>query len=123
MQNSGIHNPLSVVNHADVTSPERRNVTVNNTTTPSHGSQAGNERLDAAGDPTGALLAMQKSGGDAVDGGFTCGHDGLGQRRTDASRQRGGVKGCQRSLWRRWRTSSGIPVAQLREEKSTKQRR
>ncbi|KAL4274886.1 hypothetical protein AHAS_Ahas20G0052000 [Arachis hypogaea] len=73
MQNLGTDNPLSVVNSAEVNSPERRNPTVNIVNRSRHGSQAGNEGFDATKDPMGAMLAMQMSGGDVVHG-FTCGH-------------------------------------------------
>ncbi|XLR10018.1 hypothetical protein HN51_046611 [Arachis hypogaea] len=104
MPNSGIHNPLSVANDADVTSPERRNTTVNRTNTPGQGSQAGKEKFDAAREPTEALLATKITGEAVVDGDFNCGNgqqtstvevgcssngDGLEKRRTDVLRQRG----------------------------------
>ncbi|KAL4395993.1 hypothetical protein AHAS_Ahas01G0047400 [Arachis hypogaea] len=122
MPNSGTLHPLSVINGARVASLERRNDNVNITNTPRQGSQAGKEKLDIDEEPTETVLATKSIGGDAVDGGFRCGHghqttaeevgcngnrDRIGQRRTDVLRHRGGVEGCQRSFRDQRRTGGG----------------
>ncbi|KAL4364759.1 hypothetical protein AHAS_Ahas07G0038200 [Arachis hypogaea] len=74
MQNPRLDHPRLVVNGANMIMSERRNTTKNNTNMLRHGSQAGKEGLDAAENPIGALLVMQKGGRDAVDGDVTSGH-------------------------------------------------
>ncbi|KAL4307623.1 hypothetical protein AHAS_Ahas16G0296800 [Arachis hypogaea] len=49
MSNSGTLNPFSVVNDADATSLERRNIFVNKANTPGHDNQLGKEKFGASG--------------------------------------------------------------------------
>ncbi|XLR47042.1 hypothetical protein HN51_031125 [Arachis hypogaea] len=122
MPNFGTLNPLSVVNGADATLPERRNVSVNNTSSPGQGSQPGKKKLHVAEEPTRALLATKINGGVAAEIGFTRGRthqtaavkigccskgEGLGHSKTEGLRQQGGENWCQRSLWDRRQTSDG----------------
>ncbi|RYR17385.1 hypothetical protein Ahy_B03g062149 [Arachis hypogaea] len=65
--NLGTLNPLSVVNGADATLPERRNVSVNNTNTPRQGNQVGKEKFGVAREPTIDLMATNITDENAVD--------------------------------------------------------
>ncbi|KAL4395058.1 hypothetical protein AHAS_Ahas02G0214000 [Arachis hypogaea] len=122
MPNFRTLNPLSVVNGADATSLERRNIFVNNANTPGQDSELGKEKFGVAEEPTGASLATKIHGRDAMVNGFTRGQmhqtttmeisyyskrEGLGHSRTGGLRQWGGEKRCQRSLWDRRRADSG----------------
>ncbi|KAL4276524.1 hypothetical protein AHAS_Ahas20G0215800 [Arachis hypogaea] len=137
MPNSGTLNSLSIVNGADATSPERRNVFVNNANTPGQDSQLGKEKFGVAEETTGGSLATKIHGRDATVNGFTCGQthqtatveigrcskrEGLGHSRTDGLRQQGGEKRCQRSLWDRLRTDRSNGCAADRNQVSESER-